>query len=78
MFGADHAWAVVYLAGMNFKKLQEQAKKMIDQRGGTDALKQDAQELQNIAKGKGTISEKAKRAADALKEPGGPGSQPNR
>ncbi|MBJ7520700.1 MAG: hypothetical protein JHC84_13470 [Solirubrobacteraceae bacterium] len=59
---------------MNFKTLQKQAKKIIDQRGGTDALKQDAQELQNIAKGKGTMSEKAKKAADALKEPGAPGS----
>lgn len=59
---------------MNFKKLSTQAKKIIDKRGGTAALKQDAQELQNIAKGKGSMSQKAKQAADALKTPGAPGA----
>lgn len=64
---------------MDFKKLSKQARKMIDQRGGTDALKQDAKELQRIAKGKGSVSEKAKRAADALKTPGdGRGAQRGR
>lgn len=57
---------------MDFKKLTKQAKKIVDQRGGTESLKQDAQELQNIAKSKGSMSDKAKKAADALKEPGAP------
>lgn len=61
---------------MDFKKLSKQAKKIVDQRGGTEALKQDAQELQNIAKSKGSMSDKAKKAADALKEPGAPRKQP--
>lgn len=64
---------------MDFKKLSKQAKKIVDQRGGTGALKQDAQELQRIAKGKGSMSEKAKRAAEALKTPGdGRGSHSGR
>ncbi|MGK2936354.1 MAG: hypothetical protein ACSLFR_00905 [Solirubrobacteraceae bacterium] len=61
---------------MNFKKLTQQAKKIVDQRGGTESLKQDARELQTIAKSKGSVSDKAKKAADALKEPGARGQRP--
>ena len=53
------------------------AKQVVDKRGGTDALKEDAQELKDIASGKGSAQDKAKRAADALKDPGAPG-EPNR
>ena len=55
---------------MDFGKLAKQAQKAIDKRGGTDALKKDLGELKDIAKGPGTTQEKAKRAADALKQPG--------
>jgi hypothetical protein len=55
---------------MDFKKLTQQAKRVIDKRGGTESLKQDAQELKDIAAGKGSATDKAKRAADALKKPG--------
>jgi hypothetical protein len=55
---------------MNFKRLADQAKKIVDKRGGTGALKEDAAELRNIAKGKGSLSDKAKAAASALKDPG--------
>ena len=58
---------------MNFKSLQRKAKQLIDRRGGTDSLKADAEELKNIAKGPGSVADKAKRAGDALKEPGGKG-----
>jgi len=58
---------------MDFKNLQRMAKNLIDKRGGTDALKADAEELKNIATGPGTASDKAKRAAEALKDPGGKG-----
>lgn len=58
---------------MNLKKLADQAKKVVDKRGGTDALKADLSELQTIAKGKGTMAEKAKAAGAALKEPGAKG-----
>ena len=55
---------------MDFGKLAKQAQKAIDKRGGTDALKKDLGELKDIATGPGTAQEKAKRAADALKQPG--------
>ena len=61
---------------MRLNDLMNRAKRIVDQRGGTDALKEDAQELKDIASGKGTTQEKAKRAAEALKEPGAPGGQP--
>jgi general stress protein YciG len=55
---------------MDFKRLSRQAKRLIDKRGGTDALKEDAEELRDIARGGGSMSDKAKAAADAVKEPG--------
>ncbi|MFN8215633.1 MAG: hypothetical protein U0R71_03465 [Solirubrobacterales bacterium] len=57
---------------MKLNKLVDKAKKTIDQRGGMDALKADAEELKSIAKGKGSITEKAKAAGAAIKEPGAP------
>ena len=58
---------------MDFKTLQRKAKQMVDRRGGTDSLKADAEELKNIAKGPGSVTDKAKRAGDALKDPGAKG-----
>ena len=58
---------------MDFKSLQRRAKQLIDRRGGTDSLKADAEELKNIAKGPGSVTDKAKRAGDALKDPGAKG-----
>lgn len=58
---------------MRFGDLVNKAKRVVDQRGGTEALKQDAEELKDIARGRGTTQDKAKRAAEALKEPGAPG-----
>jgi hypothetical protein len=63
---------------MNFKSLQRKAKQLIDKRGGTDSLKADAEELKDIAKSPGSFADKAKRAGEALKDPGakGPGTPP--
>ncbi len=61
---------------MKLGRLAQVAKQQIDKRGGTEALKRDAEELRNIAKGPGSAGDKAKRAADALKEPGAPGKEP--
>jgi hypothetical protein len=58
---------------MDFKGLQHKAKQMIERRGGTDSVKADAMELKDISKGPGTIADKAKRAGDALKDPGAKG-----
>jgi hypothetical protein len=58
---------------MNFKSLRRKAEQMIEKRGGNQTVKEDAQELMDIAKGPGSLSDKAKRAGDALKEPGAKG-----
>jgi hypothetical protein len=58
---------------MNLKSLQRKAKQLIGTRGGTDSLKADAEELKDIARGPGSVTDKAKRAGDALKDPGAKG-----
>ena len=55
---------------MDLKSLFNKGKKIVDERGGVDSLKEDAQELAGIAKGKGSLTDKAKEAAAAVKEPG--------
>jgi hypothetical protein len=55
---------------MDFKSLQRKGKQLIDRRGGTDSLKTDAEKLRGIAKGPGTVADKAKRAGEVLKNPG--------
>jgi hypothetical protein len=57
------------------KGVADKAKEQVDKRGGTDALKEDASELKDIAKGKGSIKDKAKAAADAVKDPGAKGEE---
>jgi hypothetical protein len=60
---------------VNVRRLADQAKKVVDKRGGTDALKEDAEELKDIASGKGSLKDKAKAAGEAIKEPGAPGEE---
>ena len=55
---------------MDLKKLFDKGKKVVDDRGGVDSLKEDAQELAGIAKGKGSLTDKAKEAAAAGEDPG--------
>jgi hypothetical protein len=55
---------------VNFRNLADKAKQTVEKRGGTDSLKRDAEELKGIAKGPGSLSDKAKAAVSALKEPG--------
>lgn len=58
---------------MNLKKLADKAKKqadkVIEQRGGTESLKRDVSQATEALKGPGKLSDKAKRAADAVKKP---------
>lgn len=62
---------------MNWKtKLAQQAKRTIDARGGTESLKEDAQELRDIARGQGSAKDKLKAAAQAIKAPGTPEEAP--
>jgi hypothetical protein len=59
---------------VNFKKLADKAKEQVEKRGGSENAKRDADELKSIAKGKGSLKDKAKAAGKALKDPGAPGS----
>ena len=55
---------------MDLKRLTNRAKDLVDKRGGADSAKQDASELKDIAKGQGSLKDKAKAAAEAIKQPG--------
>lgn len=61
---------------MKLKSLFDKAKKTVDERGGVQSLKEDAEELKDVAKGKGSLTDKAKGAAAAIKDPGAPGEKP--
>jgi hypothetical protein len=61
---------------MDLKRLFNKGKRIVDERGGVDSLKEDADELKDIAKGKGSMTDKAKEAATAIKDPGAPGEEP--
>ncbi len=58
---------------MDLKQLSSKAKDLVEKRGGTESLKQDAGELRNVLKGPGSFKDKAKSAAEALKRPGASG-----
>lgn len=55
---------------VNWKKLADSASNVVKKRGGTKSVMEDASELAEIAKRPGSMSDKAKAAGDALKEPG--------
>ena len=53
---------------MDLKKIAMEAKELVDERGGTDGLKEDLDELKGIAGG--SLADKAKEAVEAVKDPG--------
>jgi hypothetical protein len=55
---------------VDFSKLAGKAKQIYTKRGGAQAAKGDATEVEGILKSEGTFADKAKRSAKALKEPG--------
>jgi hypothetical protein len=55
---------------VNFKAITDKAKQIFQQRGGAKAAKEDAQELRNIAQEQGSVTDKAKQAGEAIREPG--------
>jgi hypothetical protein len=63
---------------MDWTKLAGKAKQVIDKRGGKKSVAEDATELRDIAKGEGTLADKGKQAAAAIKEPGAPGADTSR
>jgi hypothetical protein len=58
---------------MDFGKITEKAKQMFDKRGGMDAAKTDAMEIKDIAGKDESLTDKAKDAGEALKDPGAAG-----
>ena len=56
-----------------FNRFGKQAKQMIDKRGGVKSLEEDAKELKDVATGEGSVTDKAKEAIEAIKDPGAPG-----
>ena len=58
---------------MDLDRLADEAKKLIEKRGGMDSVKEDAVELKDIATGDGSLMDKAKASAEALRDPGAPG-----
>jgi hypothetical protein len=60
---------------MDLSRLTSRAKEMFAKRGGTEAAKQDAQELKDIARSDASLGDKAKAGVEALKEPGAAGEQ---
>jgi hypothetical protein len=55
------------------KQVAERANEVVEERGGVEALKEDAEELRDIARGDGGLVDKAKDAAEAVRDPGVPG-----
>ena len=55
---------------MDFDKLVDEAKELVEDRGGVDSLKEDAEELKDIATRDGSVVDKAKAAAEAIEDPG--------
>jgi hypothetical protein len=58
---------------MDIGKITDEAKKIVEERGGVDALKKDAEELKDIVEGEGSVTDKAKAAVEAIRDPGAPG-----
>jgi general stress protein YciG len=58
---------------MDLGRLADEAKHLVEERGGVDSLAEDAEEMKDIATGGGSVADKAKAAAEAIKDPGAPG-----
>ena len=54
---------------MDFGKLADEIKDAVDERGGVESLEEDAGELKAIVEGKGGLTDKAKAAAEAIRDP---------
>jgi hypothetical protein len=55
---------------MDLDKITQEVEHLLDERGGLDSVKEDALELKDIVTGDGSLVDKAKEAAEALKDPG--------
>src|SRR6478736_1198661 len=62
---------------MDLKRLTNRAKDLVEKRGGPESVKEDAGELRDIAKGQDSLKDKAKAAAEAIKQPGAESAKPD-
>jgi hypothetical protein len=60
---------------MNLGSLTSKAKELFTRRGGTEAAKEDAQEIKDIARSDASLGDKAKEGFEALKDPGAAGEE---
>ena len=63
---------------VNIKKLADRAKvarRVVEQQGGTEALKAKGERLRGIAKGGGSVTDRAKAAAQVAREKPNPANE---
>jgi hypothetical protein len=60
---------------MDLRRLASKAKEIVDKRGGMQSVKEDAEELKDIAGGGGSLGDKTKAATAAVKDPGAAGPE---
>jgi hypothetical protein len=58
---------------VDLKRLTGQVRQIIDKRGGTKALQEDAMELKDVVTKDESLVDKAKDATSAIEDPGAPG-----
>lgn len=59
---------------MGVEEFEDKAKQEVEDRGGTDVLKEDATEVKDDATEQGSLSDKAKDVVEDVKDPGAPGN----
>jgi hypothetical protein len=59
---------------MGVEEFEDKAKQEVKDRGGTDALKEDATELKDDVTEEASLRNKAKDVAEDVKDPGAPGN----
>ena len=59
---------------MGVEGFEDKVKQEVEDRGGTDALKEDATEVKDDVTEEGSLSDKAKDVLEDVKDPGAPGN----
>ena len=59
---------------MDFSKITQKAKQLIDKRGGMESVKEDALEVKDVLGKDESLAHKAEDAVEAVKDPGAPGA----
>lgn len=59
---------------MGLGEFEDKVKQEIADRGGTDALKEDATEVKDDVTEQGSVGDKAKDVVEDVKDPGAPGN----